>query len=76
MCQVNEVDAILYQLPPPTPKQLDAITESLDKVDSEFGISEEEKETRLKIVQRLEGTLQEKIPGNWLCIHFFFLNDL
>ncbi|CAL1538006.1 unnamed protein product [Lymnaea stagnalis] len=60
--EINAMDSILKSIPPPSISQLDALSASLDQVYEQQGIDEWEQKSRQEIVNRLESSIQERIP--------------
>ncbi|KAH9499941.1 Terminal uridylyltransferase 4 [Bulinus truncatus] len=67
--KVSAMDTVLRSIPQPTSSQLKALTDVVENVYQQYGISETEKKSRLEVVKRLEKIVQEKYPGVFLYMY-------
>ncbi|XP_053323295.1 terminal uridylyltransferase 7 [Spea bombifrons] len=56
-------EQLLTTLPPPTLNQIEAITESINKIVQENGLDEDDLAQRLAILKAVENQIQQKIQG-------------
>ena len=50
-------------MPPPTPKQLAALDEAVEKIFFDHSLTEEDIEARAQIVTEVETYIKKKLPG-------------